>query len=195
MIALRFTEWLEGRVALGETACEIGAWSGEPLALQLTLSTSDLEKFDASADRLLQVEGEIRYRPLGGRLAVRGTVNQLVDVAGDPRRKSMPYRLEFTAADGRPIVLSGVKWVIHERSLDAWKDTTTLYVLLQDAGSNAVIGAGIVYIGLLGFLRQFTTYHVAGGSWLARRLAPLRFYSGFLGKLWQVYGIDPGRRR
>ena len=115
MIALRFTEWLEGRVALGETACEIGAWSGEPLALQLTLSTSDLEKFDASADRLLQVEGEIRYRPLGGRLSVRGTVNQLVDVAG--------------------------------------------------------------------------------GSWLARRLAPLRFYSGFIGKLWQVYGIDPGRRR
>jgi cholesterol oxidase len=198
MTRLRFTETMSGFAALGaqdfQRGYDEGKRAGSRLALRLTLSTDDVDAFISSRDRLLQVTGEIEYAPLGGKLPTRGTVNQLIDVGGDRRRKSMPYRLDFTDAKGRPLVLSAVKNVANDAGFDAWKDTTTLYVSLSDPGGGQV-GAGIVYISFLAFAGQFPTYRVSGGSAFGRALAVPRFYGSFLAKLWEVYGFHQGDRR
>ena len=105
MIALKFTEWMDGFAALGPTdpapGYEAGKRAGTRLAMRLTLSTEDLDAFIRSEARLLQVDGEISFAPLGGVSPVKGTVNQLIDVDGDPRHKTMPYRLVRHEGDGR----------------------------------------------------------------------------------------------
>ena len=196
MIALHFTEWVDGFVALGEEDCKRGFAAakreGLRMSIRLELSTVDLDAFTKSAERLLRVHGEISHPLLGNKLATRGTVNQLIDVEGDPRHKTMPYRLEFTDSKGRKLVLSGLKRV-DPPLRDAWKDTTTIDVLILEAGQT--IGAGIVYIRFLPFLRQFTTYRCSGGTFLGRAVAPVRFYASFLAKLWDVYGLHPRGER
>ena len=76
---------------------------------------------------------------------------------------------------------------------DSWKDTTTLSVQIVEGADP--VGAGIVYIRFLPFLRQFTTYRCSGGTFPGRLLAPVRFYAAFMGKLWEVYGFGPGGPR
>ncbi len=190
MIALRFTEWMDGFAALGEQDCErgyaAGKRTGSRLAIRLTLSTADLDAFVHSKDRVLEADGEISYDPLGGTHRAQGTVKQLVDVEGDPRHKAMPYRLTFSD-DGRTLEVSALKRV-DPPLLDAWKDTTTLEVLIREA-QDRVIGAGIVHIRFPLFLRQFVTYRCAGGTRLDRALTLPRFYASFLAKLWEVYGF------
>lgn len=181
MIALRFTEWMNGRVALGEDDYDCGHAKGEPMALRLQLSLADLDAFIRSRDRLLDADGEVRYAPLGGRIAAHGRVKQLPE-DGDPRHKTMPYALDLDLAD-RKVTLHALKRV-DPPFADSWKDTTTLYVRLEEGGET--IGAGIVHIHFLQFLRQFITYHVSGGN---RAIAIVRFYTAFLGRLWEVYGF------
>ena len=196
MIKLRFGETMTGYVGLGEDefqrGYEVGRRRGSPLSMRLDLVTRDLDAFLRSHDRLMEVTGEISYAPLGGRLAAAGVVNQLIDVGGDRRRKSMPYRLQFADADGRQLVLSAVKDVVNDRGFDAWRDTTTLNVHILDEGGRETVAAGIVRIGFLAFLRQFPSYRVSGGSADERLLAVPRFYGAFMAKLWEVYG--PQRR-
>jgi cholesterol oxidase len=198
MTALRFTETMTGFVALDEDdyrkGYEEGRRRGDRLSMRLTLSTPDLDAFQRSSDLTLQVAGTLDYAPLGGRLPVSGTVQQLVELEGDPRRRSMPYRLRFVDGTGRSLALEAVKNVVHDAPRDGWKDTTTLFVLIKDEDQRT-IGAGIVNIGFLAFLEQFPTYRVSGGSLLARAVAMPRFYGGFLGRLWDVYGPHLGRRR
>jgi cholesterol oxidase len=193
MIELRFTETMKGYVAVGERefqrGYEEGKRRGSLLSMRLTLGTKDLDAFLRSRERLLQVEGEISYAPLGEHLAAAGTVNQLIDVAGDRRRKSMPYRLEFADKQGRPFVLSALKTVVNDRGFDSLRDTTNLDVQVLSDEDSEPYAVGIVHIGFLPFLRQFPSYRMSGGSWLDRKLALPRFYGSFLAKLWEVYGL------
>ena len=187
---LRFTEWMDGFVALGENDCEAGYVAGKQtgsrLALRLTLSLQDLRAWIRSRERLLHGEGVLTHSPLGNDITVRGSVNQLIGVPGDRRRKTMPYELELIDAGGRPLTLRATKYV-NPPLRRSWKDTTTLYVLIVEG--NATIGAGIVKISFPLFLRQFLTYRCWGGTFLRRRSAPFRFYAAFIGRLWEVYGF------
>lgn len=189
MTSLRFTEWMRGFAALGETDPEPGWEAGRgadtPLALQLELSTPDVDAFIRSHDRRLDAVGTVTFAPLGQELAVQGHVNQLGD-PGKTRHKTMPYVLDATTADGRVLTVKLLKQV-DPPLRDSWKDTTTLRVTIEESGST--IGAGIAHISFPGFLRQFTTYHCAGGSRVARVLAPPRFYVAFMERLWEVYGF------
>jgi cholesterol oxidase len=191
--SLRFTEWMRGFAALDETCpergWEAGRSAGTPLALQLELSTTDVDSFIRSHERKLIADGTASFAPLDPNLWLHGHVNQLGD-PGNTRHKTMPYVLYGTTADGRALTLRLVKRV-DPPLRDSWKDTTTLYVTIKEGGKT--IGAGIVHISLPGFLRQFTTYHCAGGSRVARALAPPRFYAAFFGRLWDVYGLRLGK--
>jgi hypothetical protein len=154
--------------------------------MRLTLSTEDLAAFIRSRPRLLVGAGELTRSPFAEPRPVEGSVNQLIDVPGEPRRKTMPYRLKLDDGQGRELVLSATKFV-NPPFRRSWKDTTTLYVLLLEG--DTTIGAGIMKISFPAFLRQFTTYSCSGGTILHRLVAPVRFYLAFLGRLWEVYGV------
>lgn len=198
MIALRFSETMAGYVAIGQQdfqrGYDEGRRSNTPMSMRLTLTAPDLDAFLRSNTRTLDVSGVISCPPFGQEMAATGTVEQLVAIAGDPRRgESMPYRLQFAADDGRRLMLAARKTV--DAELDAWQETTTLYTHVIDAVASDVIAAGILHISFLQFLGQFPTYKLTGGSPLRRLLAFPRFYGSFLGRLWQVYGPRLGGRR
>jgi cholesterol oxidase len=119
-----------------------------------------------------------------------------------PAHKRMFYRLEFADGEQHPLTMTGYKEVLHDRPLDEWSDTTTLFTRVlsgdvaegtdadADAGAGAeVVAGGILHIHPLDFARQMTTFRVVP----ADRVDALgRFGLLFAGDLWSVY--RPGAR-
>jgi predicted patatin/cPLA2 family phospholipase len=200
-ISLSFTEEMRGFVARGETSPEAGYRRGRQerskLTVHLTIEIDDVEQFIAEPDHTATVSGWIEGSVLGGRHNVdQGCFNLFVDSGPDYDRKQMLYRLFCQDDKGRPLTLSGVKWIDDDRGLEVWHDTTTLYTtifrghLMVDEEADAqIIAAGIVRIQVLDFLRQLATFRTDGGTGEVSRTSALaRFGAFFLGSLWDVYG-------
>jgi cholesterol oxidase len=104
---------------------------------------------------------------------------------------NMRYLLDLVAEDGRRFAFEGHK-VLNDRSfaLDAWNDTTTLYVTVREGGpEGGVVAAGVLRIAPGDFARQLTTMRITGveraldqARWLAR------FGRTFARSLLKVYG-------
>jgi hypothetical protein len=200
-ISLSFTEEMKGFVARGETNPEAGYHQGRQerskLTVHLTIEIDDVERFIAEPDHTATASGWVDGPALGGRQDVdQGRFNLFVDSGPDYDRKRMRYRLFCQDGRGRPLTLSGVKWIDDDRGLEVWHDTTTLYTtifsghLMADEEENAqIIAAGIVRIQVPDFLRQLATFRTAGGTGgVSRTSALARFGAFFLGSLWDVYG-------
>jgi predicted acylesterase/phospholipase RssA len=197
MTKLRFTEEMKGYITLGESDYRAGFESENDrsyLMVELTIKMDDVEKFVADPQHDASVEGEIDCEILGGKLPVeKGRFNLFID-EGDPTHKKMLYRLYFKDSAGHPLTLDGFKDVKDDPGFDLWSDTSTLYTRIYrgyiEPGSeqNAeIVGAGIIQIHLIDFLKQLTTFRAEGPTAAARVSALTRFGIFFLGKLWDVY--------
>jgi hypothetical protein len=196
--SLRFTEEMNGYFAFGETDFERGAERGrardQKLGFRLTIHVDGIDRFIANPDHVARAEGEVRSDALGGRQRVeRGTFNLLVDDS-HPGGQRMLYRLFSHDLAGRPITLSGVKFVRDDPGPDLWRDTTALYTRILDGHVDekeedgaAVVGAGILTLGKLDLVRQLTTFRVRAPSRAERLKALTRFGRLFFGRLWDVY--------
>ncbi|WP_101832120.1 hypothetical protein [Frankia canadensis] len=129
----------------------------------------------------------------------RGAQRRGTQTRQPSRNRRMLYRLPFTDAAGHPLTLNGFKVVRDDVGLDLWSDTTTLYTRIYAGhvglGPGAdlttepdarVVGAGILRIYPLDFLRQLTTFR-ADPAGLAGLAGLARFARFFLGDLWRVY--------
>jgi cholesterol oxidase len=104
---------------------------------------------------------------------------------------NMRYRLDLVADDGRRFAFEGHK-VLNDRSfaLDAWNDSSTLYVTVRDGGPDGdVVAAGVLRISPGDFARLLTTMRITGvegavdqARWLAK------FGRTFARSLLKVYG-------
>jgi cholesterol oxidase len=119
------------------------------------------------------------------------------------RNRQMLYRLPFTDAAGHPLTLNGFKVIRDDVGLDLWSDTTTLYTRiyaghvglglgadLMTEPDARIVGAGILRIYPLDFLRQLTTFR-ADPAGLVGLAGLARFARFFLGELWRVYAPFP----
>jgi cholesterol oxidase len=201
-ISLRFSEQMTGFVSLDEAAdYEAGFRQGRNkntgCGISLILEIADLDAFLADPDRRATATGYVDCHALGGRCAVeRGIVNMLIDVV--PRRhkfKDFRYRLLFRAPGGRVLTLSGVKFVDNDGIIHIWRDTTKLFtkifegdVAREDEDRSATVGAGILRLHLLAFLRMMMTARSEPPTPAAWITGMWRFLGFFLGSLWQVYG-------
>ena len=193
----RFTEEMAGAIAVGEEDPDRGErrgrGEGSYFKFHLTIETDDVGAMLADPNHEAPARGWVQSSVLGGRLPVeQGAFNLFVD-AGDPRRKLMRYRLLFRDGEGRPLTLTGVKYVRDDPGADAWADTTTLYVQLlsghvAEGDQGDVVAAGVLVISALAFARQLTTFRGSGPGPLGGALAVLRFGWAFAGNLVKVYG-------
>jgi predicted acylesterase/phospholipase RssA len=197
--SLRFTEEMKGFVTLGESDFDRGYREGKGsrthLMVHLTIEADNVNRFVVDARHEASVTGYVECDALGGRLPIEaGSTFNLFTDEGDPRSKRMLYRLFFTDGQGRQLTLGGHKEVHDDPRDDLFADTTTLYTRILaghvsadgDAGAQ-VVGAGIIRIQLLDFLRQLTTFRTSGGSVTEQASALTRFGRLFLGSLWDVY--------
>jgi cholesterol oxidase len=162
--------------------------------VHLTIAIDSVDRFVVDPEHEATASGYVGSDTLGGKLEVeRGTFNLFTD-SGDPRDRTMNYRLLFKDGQGRQLTLAGHKEVHDDPGFDLYSDTTTLYtrVFAGDVAADAedkaeVVAAGIITIHLPDFLKQLTTFRTDGGSAVERANAVARFGQLFLGSLWDVY--------
>jgi hypothetical protein len=186
-VSLRFAEDMGGTVRVGADRESI------PLSVHLTIATDSVERFVSDPEHTASVTGQVRCPAFGGvRELTGGTFHLFVD-DGDPARKEMRYRLQFTDDQDKPFTLVGVTKVNSGNPLRMWNETTTLHtrVLWGHAAEEDDIGEaaaeGVIRLSVPGFLKELTTFRVEGSSPVARAAGLGRFGVLFLGKLWDVY--------
>jgi hypothetical protein len=115
------------------------------------------------------------------------------------KRRSMVYDLHFLDRANRRWHLRGVKEIHDDPGLDAWRDTSHLFVTLMGPATDqaddspadlTVRAAGVAHVGLSGFLmHQLPSIRVIGcDDDPARALwAKVRFASFFFGELQRIY--------
>src|SRR3569833_1493580 len=193
--SLSFTEEMKGFYADNENAPgpgeNAGRETGQSLGFRLTITVDDVERFLEEPEHTAQAEGWIDAVGCGGRRQIeRGWFN-LFSPGSAPDRRLMRYRLHFTDAANRPRTLSGWKDFRRHPATRGWPDTTTLFFRMleghvPDGGDDnaAIVGAGILRLGVDDFARQLTTFRTSGPHGLA---ALERFAGFFLGELWDLY--------
>lgn len=195
---LRFTETMSGWVGLGETVPESGQRTGQRdrtrLTFRLTIHIDDIATFIHSPHHEASATGWVDFDPLGGRLPVEQATFHLFDTEGDELHKRMRYRLFVRDSDGSPYTVAGEKLIEVDRGRHVWRDTTTLFTRVYRGhveraaeADELPIGAGVVRISPLSFLRQLTTFRVGAPTFGKRLRGLLRFGLFFSGRLWDIY--------
>jgi hypothetical protein len=188
MSGLTFRETMSGPVALGASDPAAGAAdaTAKNLAIHCEISIDDIDRFVADQEHTGSITGSVEYEAFGGTLPVSKGIFNLF-APGGPNERLMQYRLAFEH-DGKPYFLDGAKHVHDDPGFDVWKDTTTLLTVLHEGAdaSGAVVGAGILSLGVEALTRMMTTMRPVGGG-----IEPLvKFGKVFLGSLWESYGKD-----
>ncbi|CAB1062314.1 Glucose-methanol-choline (GMC) oxidoreductase:NAD binding site [Olavius sp. associated proteobacterium Delta 1] len=196
--SVSFTEEMKGFFTEGETSYTRGAERGEDnntnIMFHLTITIDDLDAISKNPGQDAEAVGYIESEALGGRMEVQmGRFNLFVD---DPERdeKRMLYRLFFSDPNGRQLTLSGFKVIRDDPGFDLWSDTTTLYTQIfeghveaKDEESLEPVAKGIIYINMLDFLKQLTTFQAEAPTAAERLEALQKFGKLFLGELWEAY--------
>ena len=190
---LSFEERLKGLLGFGAGDCqqgfEQGRAEGTQLELQLDISIDGVNRFITTPAHKASIGGFVLCDKLGGRLPVKeGTFNIFLD-DGDPTRKKVTYRVCFDDAQGEELTLVGLKELQDDAGPDALSDMTTVFVKLYRgrAAAAGTLAAGIVRVGMIGFLKQLSTFQVEGPTLADRTSALARFGLFYFGRLWDVY--------
>jgi predicted acylesterase/phospholipase RssA len=197
--SIRFSEELKGFLVEGEQDPQRATVAPEPARqparFHVTITIQGVHEFVTTPAAEATVAGWVDVPWLGGRREIRsGAFNLFVDQE-DPTSKRMLYRLFFESAQGCPATLSGYKTIVDHPGHDVWHDTTTLYTRIFDGhvtqreeSGAVVLGAGILTIHLVDFLRQLSTFRAEAPDELGKASALSHFGTFFLGELWSVYG-------
>lgn len=188
MSGLTFHETMSGPVALGETDPEAGAASSAAaeLAIHCEITIDDIDRFVEDREHTGSITGTVDYAPFGDGIPATTGIFNLFSPGG-PGEKIMEYRLGFDH-DGKSYYLVGKKHVHDDPGFDVWKDTTTLFTVVHEGSdeSGAVVGAGVLSLGVVALTRMMSTMRPHGGG-----LEPMvKFGKVFLGSLWEAYGAD-----
>ncbi|HEY0992481.1 MAG TPA: GMC family oxidoreductase N-terminal domain-containing protein, partial [Kofleriaceae bacterium] len=165
---------------------------GSPFEVMLTIVAEDLDRLITDETYHARIVGTARVPALSDQpLAV--TDGRFTLLARDPDRpdsKAMRYAMTLTTVDGKQFWFDGVKHIRHDRALDLWPDTTTLYITVGDgAPGGAPVGRGVLHVGASDFLKQLRTTRAVNARTTRERLtAVARFGEYFAGGLWRIYG-------
>jgi hypothetical protein len=183
---LLFHETMSGPLALGLWDPLHGEHAGRatPLSLHSTIRIDSLEDFLRDSGHEARLDGQVSFAPFGKRLPiVRGSFH-LFSPTEDPSMRLMRYNATFVRA-GREYFLAGTKFLQNEPRSNLWLETTRLHTTLHEGpdARGKVLGAGVLTIDMLGFLRLLASLRAPRGG-----MEPLaRFGRFFLGNLWELY--------
>lgn len=196
--SLRFTEKLKGFVGFGAAdyaeGFAQGKAGGDAFEADLTVKVSGVNRFITTPEHEASIEGSVVCARLGGRLPVRGGVFNVFVDEGDPAHKKVLYRLFFDGGDGAALTLAGFKDLKDDPGFDSFDDATTVFVRLyrgavpaEEEAAAEVLAAGRLGVGMVGFLKQLTSFRAEGPTAADRASALARFGAFYLGRLWDVY--------
>ncbi|HKN85401.1 MAG TPA: alpha/beta fold hydrolase, partial [Nitrospiraceae bacterium] len=197
-MGLQFTETMRGFVSTNVTsdyehAAEQGRIEQSPFEFTLTVITDNLERMLSEPSHQAKMVGTVTAPALSAKpMTVGHGIFQLF--VEDPEHvgtRRMNYRMNLITQEGRQYWFEGFKSVHHDRGIDLWSDTTTLYITIyngKDAAAPA-IAKGILKIAPADFAKQMTTLQITNAANTAERLvATARFGAFFSGILFETYG-------
>jgi len=191
---VRFTEAMGGWISTEELedherAAEIGKRAGSPFRFVLTVVSDDARALLEEPEHAARMAGTVEAPALSPHplTVADGRFQLLVGDPDDPRTRRMDYRMTLVTREGRELAFRGHKIVRDDPGLDLWKDTTTLFVTLEEGGER--VARGILRIAPRDFARQMTTLRVTGVPKPLERLRwKARFGRFFAGELLDTYG-------
>ena len=195
LMALTFSETMQGHFALGVTDPEEGRKKGHAegtsLAMHGNIRIDAFDRFVNQRDHAGSLTGTVDFNGPSfgkGMPASKGVFN-LFKPGGKGKEglKHFVYEVAFEQG-GKPYYLAGRKDV--RDGGDLWRDTTTLYTKLHEGkdSSGKVVGAGVLTLGVDDLAALLSTVEVHNASNDAERLAvKIRFGRLFLGDLWDSY--------
>ena len=195
-----FRETMAGRIAMGETDPDRGGADRNAIALQLhaTINIRDILGFVRDPQHRGGMAAHIYSPRLGSIRPATHSNFQLFSPTDTPNHVQMVYECGLLL-DGKQHFLSGRKDIRNGPPWRAWVETTTLRVHLHEGtdATGTVVGAGVLRLGLLDFIRLMLTLTAldSTGIW-ARTGAIWRFIRFFAGTLIDRYlwpGVFGGR--
>ncbi len=189
----QFKETMQGGFTLNATDTAEGKAQGEQadtlLVMHAAIDIKNLAEFIKSPDHLAGLTGTIDFAPLGmGMVASTGVFN-LFKPTDDPTLTLMVYELGFEY-QGEAYYLAGKKEVRQASIFQLWPATTTLYTQLHKGTdkSGAVIGAGILSLGVIALLKLLSTITVSNTSCFGEKIKAIGcFFCFFMAQLWKTY--------
>jgi cholesterol oxidase len=163
---VQFTETMKGYIGLGETeqfenGFDKGKSENSPFEFTLTIQTDDIDAFVVDEDHAGRMLGSmlvpaISKEPLS---AYNGVFNLFVQNEGDKERKRMNYTAQLISPTGQNYFFEGFKDIYNNIVVDAWKDTTTLFITLYEGSSpdGKILGKGKLIIKVADLLKQLRT--------------------------------------
>ncbi|MGI9021868.1 MAG: alpha/beta fold hydrolase [Acidimicrobiales bacterium] len=197
-VGLEFSETMKGSVSTTVTndyraAARQGELDGSPFSFTLTIITQDLEAMLADPQCEARMLGTVHAPALSPEpiTVTEGVFNLFVDDPDAIDAHKMRYRMLLTTEEGGHYYFTGFKRIRHDRPMDMWPDTTTLYVTIHDGvdETGPVVAKGILVIDPRDFLIQLSTLRVLNARTDEERLeATARFGRFFAGALFETYG-------
>lgn len=198
VLGVQFTERMAGWVSTSTdgdygAAAKAAKEAGQAFSFVLTIHADDIDRFVADPAHEAPMLGTVEAPALSDEplTVTDGRFNLFVDDRDNVNTKNMKYAMQLTAEDGRQWWFEGFKVIRDDPALDAWPDTTTLYVTLHD-GADAqapVLGRGILRISPSDFLKQMRTMRATNATNRKQQLeATARFGELFAGALVETYG-------
>ena len=172
---------------------EKGKAGNQSLEFTLTIRTDDVYDMIKNTAHNAHMSGTVTAPGLSAKpLNVsEGIFNLFVDDPETVNTKLMKYAMLLDSEEGKQYYFKGFKYVHHDRGLDEWPDTSTLYVTLFDGADDKgkIIGQGILHILMSDFSRQMKTMKYVNAKSVAEGLKALAAFGHyFASSLFQVYG-------
>ena len=197
-LGIQFTETMRGSFSPDEhddfaRGATLGEQSGSTFEFTLTVVSDDLETMLSSEAHAARMLGTVNAPAFSNDplVVTGGRFNLFVRDPDTVGQRRMCYRMRLTDVEGRRWFFSGYKLVHDDYHLDAWADTTTLYITVYDGEDESapVHGKGILTIHPDDFARQLTTMKARNARSKVESLeAVARFGRFFSGVMAETYG-------
>jgi cholesterol oxidase len=198
-VGVEFTETMRGFFTKGisnndyQSGFDKGQAANEAFEFTLTIRSDDAYETIKSPGHPAVISGTVTAPGLSATPlnASEGVFNLFVDDPDSVNTKLMKYAMRLDSKDGKQYYFKGFKYVHHDRGLDEWPDTSTLYITLFEGPDDkgTILGQGILHILLADFAKQMRTMKaVNANSGLEGMKALAAFGKYFTKSLFEVYG-------
>ena len=198
-VGVEFSETMRGFYSAGtsnnayQEGFDKGQASNQSIEFTLTIRTDDVYESIKNPAHHAEMSGTVTAPALSDKplIASQGLFNLFVDDPETVNTKLMKYAMLLESEAGKQFYFKGFKYVHHDRGLDEWPDTSTLYITIFEGADDQgnIIGQGIMHILLSDFSKQMKTMKYVNASSAVEGLKALAaFGKYFSASLFQVYG-------
>jgi len=198
-VGIEFTETMKGFFAEGvsnnnyQSGFDKGKAANNSFEFTLTIRSEDVDDMINNLQHEARMIGTVSAPYLSDKpiQATEGVFNLFVQDPDNVNTKLMKYRMLLTTEEDNNYYFRGFKLIHHNKGLDEWPETSTLYITLFEGRDDKgkIIGQGILHIQISDFKKQMKTMKAVNALSVREAMeAELKFGKYFAKSLIEEYG-------